>query len=113
MIIDYLVVIASITTVSLIWRAILLDHPLFAKKVETLPMVGPSLHCGFCMPVWCAFVVVYFYNPVAIFASPLMSFMTGWLTASAGVLFLRNGIAVLMEANGVLTDKHRRQHERE
>ena len=102
----YLIFTASLTTVSLIWRAILLDHPAFAKKVEALPIVGPSLYCGFCAPLWLTFFVVLFYNPLPYF------FIISWLTAGTGVLFLRNLIALLMEANGYVTDLHRSRHEK-
>ncbi len=107
---NYLIFTASLTTLALIWRAILLDHPTFAEKVRIFPIVGGSLYCGFCAPLWCTLIAVCFYNPVALFASPIASLITGWLTVGAGVLFLRNLIAVLMEANGVLTDMHRSSH---
>ena len=110
MIAEYLVLTASVATFTLIWRAILLDHKDFAKKIESLPIVGGALYCGFCASLWFTFFAVCMYNPVTVFTSPVMSFATGWLTVGAGVLFLRNAIAVLMEANGVLTDMHRTQH---
>lgn len=110
MLVPYLVLTASIATLSLIWRAILLDHSQFALKVKALPVIGGALYCGFCAPLWFTLIAVYYYNPIAIFASPFISFATGWLTVGTGVLFLRNLLAVLMEANGVLTDMHRSKH---
>lgn len=106
MLTQYLIATTSITTLALIWRAILLDHPRFAEWVEKLPLVGPSLYCGFCAPLWFALIGTALYNPL-----PQWNVVVSWLTVGAGVLFLRNLIAVLIELNGVLTHMHRRGHD--
>lgn len=104
MLAHYLIFTTSLTTIALIWRAILLDHLKFAEWIHKLPIIGGSLYCGFCTPLWLTFFAVLLYNPLPYF------FIISWLVTGAGVLFLRNLIALLMEANGYVTDLHRSRH---
>lgn len=99
---QYCITAASITTIALIWRALLLDHPELAKRMQSLPIVGPALYCGFCAALWFTFIGTLIYNPL-----PQYNIVVSWLTLSAGVLFLRNLIALLIEGTGVLTHLHR------
>ena len=44
MLINYLVLVASIAVPALIWRALLLDHPALLSWVKKLPLVGGSAY---------------------------------------------------------------------
>jgi hypothetical protein len=116
MIIDFLIVTAVTTTAALIWRALLLDHPRLLKLVRKLPLIGGTLSCGFCAALWFSLIAVLIENPFLLWRPSLpmiTKLFIGWFALGAGVLFLRNLIAVLMEGNGVLTEMHRRNHEEE
>lgn len=120
MFIDSLILIFSITTATLIWRTLKDDHPAFKRFVRELPIIGESLSCGFCMPMWTTFFVVLIYNPIATWIPaqgsvggdwwPFWSFIVGWFTVGAGVLLLRNLIIVLMEAGALLKHRHEAGH---
>jgi hypothetical protein len=110
---DFLIVAAVTTTSALIWRSLLMDHPALLEHVEKLPIIGGVLTCGFCFTVWLSLLAVMLYNPLSLWHTELPALIRltiGWFTLSAAVLFLRNLIAVLMEANGILSDKHQRLH---
>lgn len=110
MLTDYLILTSATATLALIWRALLLDHSRFLARVESLPIVGGALRCGFCASVWLALFAVALHNPLAAWAAehpPLLGFVASWLSVGAGVLLLRNVIAALMEGTGVLTHLHR------
>ncbi|PIP55502.1 MAG: hypothetical protein COX06_02775 [Candidatus Zambryskibacteria bacterium CG22_combo_CG10-13_8_21_14_all_42_17] len=65
--------------------------------------------------MWFSLIVVLFYNPIAdLFGSlnPILVITFSWFVVSAGVLFLRNLISILLEANGILTDMHQKLHSR-
>lgn len=114
MFLDYLLVITITSVVALVWRALLLDHKRLAEWIKEIPVVGGALYCGFCFTMWLSLFAVLVYNPVSFLFSNLVwviSVFFSWMLVSAGVLFIRNLLAVLMEANGVLTDKHRKMHE--
>lgn len=116
MLTEYLIVVASVTGVALIWRALLLDHPALLALVENIPIVGGMLRCGFCTALWLSLAGVALYNPLAYKLALLswpFSLITAWLVVGVGVLFVRNLIAVLMEGNGVLTHLHRASHKEE
>jgi hypothetical protein len=109
----YFLIVTSTTTIALIWRTLLLDHPRLLAVVESIPLLGGALRCGFCAAIWLSLAAVLWHNPLTS-AVTQFSFISGlaisWLAVSAGVLFLRNLIAVLMEGAGVLTGLHRQQH---
>jgi len=113
---DFLIMSAITTTVALVWRALLLDHPSLLAKVKQLPIIGDALSCGFCATLWFSLIAVLIQNPLSSWRPELpilIQLFAGWFTLSAGVLFLRNLIAVLMEGNGVLTEIHRNTHKKE
>lgn len=115
MLTSYCIIVASIATVALIWRTLLLDHPSLLSFVESIPLVGGSLRCGFCATVWLSFFGTLFYNPLASWASQfpsMIGFFISFLAIAAGVLLVRNLIAILMEGGGVLTGMHRREHQK-
>lgn len=114
MFVEYLIVVSVVTAIALTWRALLLDHPKLLAFVESLPVVGGALRCGFCAAMWFTLVGVIIYNPIAGLFSNLhwtIILFFSWMVTSVGVLFLRNLLTVLMEGTGVLTDKHRRMHD--
>ena len=110
---NYCILAASTATIALIWRTLLLDHPRILAFVESIPLIGGALRCGFCAAVWLSLLAVLFYNPLTT-QTQQFPFVIGlaisWLALSAGVLFIRNLIAALMEGTGVLTALHRREH---
>jgi hypothetical protein len=120
MLTDSLIIIAAITAATLIWRTLKDDHPAFKHWVRDLPLVGKSLSCGFCMPMWTTFFAVCIYNPLESWTPmqgtiggafwPLILFFSGWFTIGAGVLLLRSLIIVLMEAGSVLKHQHEAGH---
>lgn len=112
MLTDYLIIVSITATAALIWRALLLDHPALLAKVESLPYIGGALRCGFCMALWLSLLAVLLKNPIAPWTGafhPLIAILAAWFSLSAGVLFVRNAIAILMEGTGVLTHAHRSQ----
>lgn len=65
------------------------------------------------MALWLSLAAVLVHNPVAPYLAvphPLLQLGVSWMAFSAAVLAMRNGIAVLIEACGVLTDLHRKSH---
>jgi hypothetical protein len=115
MLTDFLIINAITTTTTLVWRALLLDHSRLLEKVRQLPIIGSALSCGFCATVWFSLIAVLIQNPLSTWQPELpilIQLFVGWFTLSAGVLLLRNLIAVLMEGNGVLTNMHRNIHEK-
>jgi hypothetical protein len=116
MLINYFVLVVSVSIIALIWRALLLDHKLLLKYVRNLPIIGGALACGFCFTMWLALAAVVIYNPISDLFNELhglINILLSWFVTSAGVLFFRNLLAILMEANGVLTDMHRSLHKKE
>jgi len=113
MLTDYIIIASITTTAALIWRNTLLDHANILKRVENIPFVGGALTCGFCSAVWFSLIAVLFYSPIYERVDELpyiVSITASWFCLSAGVLFLRNLIAILMEGTGVLTHLHRGGH---
>lgn len=113
MIADYLITIATVATLALTWRMLLLDHPALLERVKALPVVGAPLTCGFCAVLWFSLAAVLWHNPLASWAAAhalVPGLLYSWLATTAGVLALRNGIAALMEGAGVLTHLHRAGH---
>jgi hypothetical protein len=113
---NYLIIAASTATIALIWRTLLLDHPRLLAFVESIPLIGGALRCGFCAAVWLSFFAILFYNPLAEWATRfpfLVGLIISWLALAAGVLFIRNLIAAFMEGTGVLTALHHKGHKNE
>ncbi len=107
---DYLVVVSVTVTTALVWRTLLLDHPVLLEAVQKIPLLGGALSCGFCAAVWFSLIATLFLNPLAAWSAqltPLLALGIGWFSVSAGVLFGRNLLAALMEGTGVLTHLHR------
>jgi hypothetical protein len=113
MITSYCIIVGSTAALALVWRTLLLDHPRLLAFIESIPLLGGVLRCGFCAVVWLSLFATLFYNPLASWAdrfSFLVAILISWFAVSAGVLFVRNLIACLMEGCGVLTELHRRNH---
>lgn len=107
---DYVLIAAITTTAALIWRALLLEHAPLLARVEALPFIGGALRCGFCMSVWLSLFAVAIQNPIEAWTNsfhPFIALLCAWFALAAGVLFLRNLIAALIEGTGVLTHMHR------
>jgi hypothetical protein len=110
---NYCLIAASTATIALIWRTLLLDHPHLLTFIESIPFIGGGLRCGFCSAVWLSLFAVLLYNPLADWAVQfpfIIGLGISWLALAAGVLFIRNLIAALMEGTGVLTALHRKEH---
>lgn len=107
---DTVFIISLVTSIALIWRALLLEHPRLLEFVENLPLIGGSLRCGFCSAVWCTLIVVTVHDPLAVLHPslfPVLRIFLDWLALVPGVLLLRNIISTFMEGTGVLTHIHR------
>ncbi|HWB34158.1 MAG TPA: hypothetical protein VG753_02485 [Candidatus Paceibacterota bacterium] len=120
MLTDYLIITASITAATLLWRTLQDDHPSFKAAIERLPLMGSSLICGVCVSFWFSLPIVIAYNPLigwhpalsqmlAQFL-PALVFLAGWLSVSLGVLFARSATIVLLEGGAILKHKHRSSH---
>lgn len=113
MFIDSLIMVSATASLALIWRALLLDHPLLLARVQSVPFIGGALQCGFCSALWLSLVAVLIYNPLAPWGAgmhPFIALGISWLAVGAWVLILRNTTALLMEAVGVLAHQHHASH---
>lgn len=120
MLIDYLIIAASVTAATLLWRTLQDDHPSFKAAIEGLPLIGASLVCGVCVSFWFSLPIVIAYNPLTGWQPPLgawmlpalpaLVFLAGWLSVSLGVLFARSATIVLLEGGAVLKHKHLSSH---
>lgn len=119
MLTDYLIIVAAVTTGTLIWRNIKIDHPSFSEKVRSLPLIGGSLSCGFCFALWASLGAVVYSNPLigwnpdhvlieSIF--PVANFFVSWFAVGAGVLLFRSVIIVLLELGAIVKHQHAAQH---
>ncbi len=114
MFIEYLILVSFITTTALIWRTALLDHPRLLAFIESIPIIGGALRCGFCSVLWLTLLGVLVHNPFAVYlveVPAIIEIWIGWFVVGAGVLLFRNTLAVLLEGAGVLTHLHR-SHEK-
>ncbi|HUO50513.1 MAG TPA: hypothetical protein VMU25_03060 [Candidatus Paceibacterota bacterium] len=113
----YFIVVTAVTSLSLTWRMWLLDHPKFDAAVESIPVIGNGLVCGFCVPMWLTLVIVLAVNPLQDWVSPSPLFsnyagltILGWLSSATGVLFVRFLIVALFDGSGVLSHMHKTLH---
>jgi hypothetical protein len=115
MLTSYLIISAGTAAIALTWRTLLLDHARLLTFVESIPLIGGGLRCGFCSVMWLSLGAVAFYNPLATWTDSrfpiLIALCVSWLALASGVLFMRNLIAALMEGTGVLTAIHHQSHE--
>jgi hypothetical protein len=108
---DYLIITASITAVTILWRTVKDDRPRFKEFVRGLPLIGEPLSCGVCVSFWFSLPVVLVFNPLALWQPyPLLNLLCGWLCVSIGVLLLRSLIIVLLEAGATLKHRHHDSH---
>lgn len=111
----YFILATAVTSISLTWRMVLLDHPRLDKALESIPYIGNGLVCGFCVPMWLTLLFVTVLNPLhgmetGILGVPLVRFMVGWFSTATAVLFMRFSIVALFEGSGFLSHLHRESH---
>lgn len=116
MLTHYFILVAVTATTTLVWRALLLDNPRLLTLIEKIPILGTALTCGFCSAMWLSLAAVIIYNPLTPLFSelhPIIILGLSWFTLAPGILFVRNLIAILIEAGGFLSHLHHEQHKEE
>ncbi len=116
----YLIITGVVSTTTLIWRNLKMDHPQIKAYVTKLPLIGGALSCGFCSSMWFSLLGVLIVNPIQMWETGATIFTgiphdvfvlcSGWFTVGLGVLFSRSAVIVLMEASAVLKHMHHENH---
>jgi hypothetical protein len=117
--VTYFIVATTVVSISLTWRMLLLDHPTFDRMVESVPVIGNGLVCGFCVPMWLTFFFVIVFNPIAGWSHPILAIepfgeiarlVIGWFSTATAVLLIRFAIVALFDGAGLLSHSHHALH---
>lgn len=114
---DYFILVAVVSTATILWRTIKDDHPKLKTFIRNLPFVGEPLSCGVCTSAWFSLVAILFINPLAQWNPdlytpllPVARLFCAWFAVTGGVLIARGIISVLLDGGAVLKHKHTTSH---